>query len=155
MEGQYEATIPTMEDRAMQALYKLALDPIAETLADPNSYGFRTARSSADAASQCFIVLARSNCAQWILEGDIKGCFDNISHDWMLANVPMDKVILRKWLKAGFMEKGKLFPTYAGIPQGSLTSAVLANMVLDGLEATLRKHFKGQKVNYLRYADLC
>ena len=73
----------------------------------------------------------------------------------MLTNIPMDKVILKKWLKAGFIEKGKLFPTYAGTPQGSLTSAVLANMVLDGLEATLRKHFKGQKVNYLRYADLC
>jgi len=145
--------IPPMKDRAMQAIYKLALDPIAETLADPNSYGFRTARSSADAAEQCFNVLVRSNCAQWILEGDIKGCFDNISHDWMLANVPMDKVILQKWLKAGFIEKGKLFPTYAGIPQGSLTSAVLANMVLDGLEAMLKKHFKGQKVNYIRYAD--
>nr|WP_276944493.1 reverse transcriptase domain-containing protein [Ferrimicrobium acidiphilum] len=109
-----------MKDRAIQALYKLALDPIAETLADPNSYGFRTARSSADAASQCFIALAKSNSAQWILEGDIKGCFDNISHDWMLANVPMDKVILRKWLKAGLMEKGRLFPTYAGTPQGSV-----------------------------------
>ena len=153
MEGQYEATIPTMEDRAMQALYKLALDPIAETLADPNSYGFRTARSSADAASQCFTALARSNCAQWMLEGDIKGCFDNISHDWMLANIPMDKVILQKWLKAGLMENGKFFPTYAGTPQGSVTSAVLANLTLDGLEAMLKKHFKGQKVNYIRFAD--
>jgi len=147
--------IPAMGDRACQALYKLALDPIAETLADPNSYGFRTARSSADAAEQCFIALARSNCAQWILEGDIKGCFDNISHDWMLTNVPMDKVILQKWLEAGFMEKGKLFPTYAGTPQGSVTSAVLANLTLDGLEAMLKKHFKGQKVNGMRFADLC
>ncbi len=145
--------IPPMKDRAMQAIYKLALDPIAETLADPNSYGFRTARSSADAAGQCFIALAKSNSAQWILEGDIKGCFDNISHDWMLTNIPMDKVMLEKWLKAGFIEKGRLFPTYVGTPQGSVTSAVLANMVLDGLEAMLKKHFKGQKVNYIRYAD--
>ena len=146
-------SIPPMKDRAMQALYKLALDPIAETLADPNSYGFRTARSSADAAEQCFIALARSSCAQWILEGDIKGCFDNISHDWMLANVPMDKVMLQKWLKAGFIEKARLFPTYSGTPQGSVTSAVLANLALDGLEAMLKKHFRGQKVNYIRYAD--
>ena len=145
--------IPPMKDRAMQALYKLALDPIAETLADPNSYGFRTARSSADAAEQCFIALARSSCAQWILEGDIKGCFDNISHDWMLANVPMDKVMLQKWLKVGFIEKARLFPTYSGTPQGSVTSAVLANLALDGLEAMLKKHFRGQKVNYIRYAD--
>ena len=96
MEGQYEVTVPAMGDRARQALYKLALDPIAETLADPNSYGFRTARSSADAAGQCFNTLARRNNAQWILEGDIKGCFDNISHDWLIANVPMDKVMLKK-----------------------------------------------------------
>lgn len=145
--------IPPMKDRAMQALYKLALDPIAETLADPNSYGFRTARSSADAAEQCFIALSKSNSAQWILEGDIKGCFDNISHNWMLAKVPMDKVVLQKWLKAGFIEKARLFPTYFGTPQGSVTSAVLANLALDGLEAMLKKHFRGQKVNYIRYAD--
>lgn len=68
----------------MLAIYKLALDPIAETLADPNSYGFRTARSSADAAEQCFTALSKSNSAQWILESDIKSCFDNISHDWRL-----------------------------------------------------------------------
>ncbi len=145
--------IPAMGDRALQALYKLALDPIAETLADLNSYGFRTARSSADAATQCFIVLAKRSSAQWVLEGDIKGCFDNISHDWMIANIPMDKVMLKKWLKAGYMEKGRLFPTYSGTPQGSPASAVLANMVLDGLEAMLKKHFKGQKVNYIRFAD--
>ncbi len=68
--------IPTMKDRAMQALYKLALDPVAETTADPNSYGFRSERSTADAIEQCFIVLAHAQRAQWILEADIKGCFD-------------------------------------------------------------------------------
>ncbi len=145
--------IPAMKDRAFQALYKLALDPIAETLADPNSYGFRTARSSADAATQCFIVLASRDRAQWILEGDIKGCFDNISHDWLVANVPMDKAMLTKWLKAGYMEKGRLFPTYAGTPQGSPASAVLATMTLDGLEVLLKQHFRGHKVNFIRFAD--
>ncbi len=147
--------IPAMGDRACQALYKLALDPIAETLADPNSYGFRTARSSADAASQCFIVLASRDRAQWILEGDIKGCFDNISHDWLIANVPMDKAMLTKWLKAGYMEKGRLFPTYSGTPQGSPASAVLANLTLDGLEVLLKQYFRSQKVNLIRFADLC
>ena len=145
--------IPPMKDRAMQAIYKLALDPIAETLADPNSYGFRTARSSADAAEQCFNILARSNSAQWILEGDIKGCFDNISHDWLIANIPMDKVMLQKWLKAGYMEKGRLFPTYSGTPQGSVASAVLATMTLDGLETLLKQHFRGHKVNAVKFAD--
>ncbi|MGC9215505.1 group II intron reverse transcriptase/maturase [Acidithiobacillus sp.] len=142
--------IPTMKDRAMQALYKLALEPVAETTADPNSYGFRPERSTADAAGQCFSALARRDRAEWVLEGDIKGCFDNISHDWLIANVPMDKTILRKWLKAGFMDKRRLFPTEAGTPQGGIISPVLANMALDGMERILRP-FK--KVNMVRYAD--
>jgi len=68
--------IPAMRDRAMQALYLLALDPIAETTADPNSYGFRKARSTAEAMMQCYIILARKGSAQWVLEGDITSCFD-------------------------------------------------------------------------------
>src|SRR5258706_16410954 len=97
--------IPVMKCRAMQALYLLALDPVAETTADPNSYGFRPRRSTADAIEQCFNALSKGYSPQWILEGDIKGCFDAISHDWLLAHIPMEKVMLRKWLKAGYMEK--------------------------------------------------
>ena len=120
--------IPTMKDRAMQALYLLALEPIAECTADPNSYGFRPKRSAADAMVQCFIAFRGTARAQWILEGDIKGCFDNISHDWLIAHVPMDKAILRKWLKAGFMKSRTLWPTEAGTPQGGIISPVLANI---------------------------
>ncbi len=68
--------IPTMRDRAMQALYLLALDPISETTADGHSYGFRPQRATADAIEQCFIALGRRNCATWVLEGDIKGCLE-------------------------------------------------------------------------------
>ncbi len=93
--------IPTMKDRAMQALYLLALEPIAETKADKNSYGFKPERSTADAREQCFTALAKGKSPQWILEGDIKGCFDNISHSWMLENVPTDKIILQTWLQPG------------------------------------------------------
>ena len=100
--------IPTMTDRAAQALHLLALDPIAETTADRNSYGFRLGRSCADALRQCHHVLAQRRNARWVLEGDIKSCFDRISHRWLLANVPMDKAILRKWLQAGYLEKGRL-----------------------------------------------
>jgi RNA-directed DNA polymerase len=146
--------IPTMRDRAMQALYLLVLEPIAECNADQNSYGFRPKRSTADAIEQCFNALGNIGTAQWILEGDIKGCFDNISHDWLIANVPTDKVILRKWLKAGFIEKRHLRPTDAGTPQGGIISPVLANLTLDGLEAELRKRFRrGTMVNMVRYAD--
>ena len=150
--------IPTMRDRAMQALYLLALDPIAETTGDRNSYGFRPKRSTADAIEQCFIALSPRRSAKWVLEGDIKSCFDRISHDWLLAHVPMDKAILRKWLKAGFMEKHAFHPTDDGTPQGGIISPVLANLALDGLEGRLKEQYPrkvplGQKVNLVRYAD--
>ena len=115
--------IPTMTDRAMQALYLQALEPVAETLADPNSYGFRQKRSCADAIEQCFNALSTKASAPWVLEGDIRSCFDRISHDWLMANIPMDKRILQTWLKAGYMEKQSLFPTSAGTPQGGLCEA--------------------------------
>src|SRR5437660_1141925 len=91
--------IPAMKDRAMQALYLLALDPVAETTADPNSYGFRPGRSTADAIAQCFGLLARRDSQQWILEGDIKSCFDQISPAWVLTHIPMEKGMLKKWLE--------------------------------------------------------
>lgn len=153
--------IPTMLDRAMQALYLLALEPVSETTADRNSYGFRPMRSTADAIEQCFVNLSRKSSATWILEGDIKGCFDNISHEWLLAHVPMDRTILRKWLNAGFMESNRFHPTERGTPQGGIISPVLANLALDGLEKVLEASFGAKntkasyrtKVNYVRYAD--
>jgi len=151
--------IPCMKDRAMQALFLLALDPVAETLADPNSYGFRKERCPADAIEQCFIILGNQHSAEWILEGDIRACFDNISHEWLLENIPMERTILKKWLKAGYMEEHQLFPTEAGTPQGGIASPVLANMTLDGLEKFLQerlpKRWEGHrvKVNLVRFAD--
>jgi len=129
--------IPTMKDRAFQALHLLALEPVSETLADKSSYGFRRNRSCHDALERCFIHLSREDSATWIMEGDIKGCFDNISHQWLLQNIPMDKKVLQQWLKAGFMENLKLFPTVDGTPQGGIISPTLANMTLDGLENML------------------
>ncbi|WP_129972842.1 MULTISPECIES: group II intron reverse transcriptase/maturase [unclassified Pseudomonas] len=150
--------IPTMTDRAMQALYLLALAPIAETTGDPNSYGFRIERSTADAMGQLFICLSKKVSAEWVLEADIKGCFDHINHDWLIANVPTDKTILRKWLKAGVIHKDQLQATDAGTPQGGIISPTLANMVLDGLESQLKQHLgvtkaKKLKINVVRYAD--
>ncbi|WP_312626761.1 group II intron reverse transcriptase/maturase [Scandinavium sp.] len=153
--------IPTMQDRAMQALYLLALEPVSESVADHNSYGFRPMRSTADAIEALFNNLAKKHSAKWVLEGDIKGCFDNISHDWLLANIPLDKQVLRKWLNAGFMENNLFNSTNSGTPQGSPISPVLANMALDGLEGRLREAFGGYsnyyrnmyKINIVRYAD--
>lgn len=147
--------IPIMRDRAMQALYLLALDPLAEVTADPNSYGFRKARCCADALEQCFKVLSKRSSPRWVLEGDIRSCFDEISHAWLLTHIPMDSAVLRKWLAAGYIERHVFHHTTSGTPQGGVISPVLANMALDGLEPVLRAKFskRGLKVNLVRYAD--
>ena len=155
--------IPTMKDRAMQALYLMALDPVSEATADSCSYGFRPRRGCADAIARGFISLSRHNSATWILEGDIKGCFDHINHQWLLENIPVDKIMLKQWLKAGFIDNKRLFPTEEGTPQGGIISPVLANMTLDGLQNAINKALniktgKGNaqnkhKVHLVRYAD--
>ncbi len=150
-------SITTLKDRAMQALWHAALIPVAEERADPNAYGFRHKRSTHDAIEQCFTVLARKVSPHFVLEGDIRSCFDQICHHWLLKNIPMDKVILRKFLRAGFMERGKLYPTLLGTPQGGIISPTLAVMALSGLEHKLRSTNAEQrgreKINLIAYAD--
>jgi RNA-directed DNA polymerase len=159
-------SIPTMPNRAQQACHLLALDPIAETYADEHSYGFRLKRGAHDAIGYVFHILRRKGSPHWILEGDIKSCFDTINHEWLKENVHMDKSILQKWLKSGYMEKGQLFPTKEGTPQGGIASPTLANITLDGLENILLKKFgyepgnpesswknKKNMVHLCRYAD--
>ena len=152
--GKRPLGIPTMKDRAMQALYLLALKPIAEIRADKHSYGFRSERSAADAIGQCFLTLSREGSARWILEGDIKACFDGISHSWLMEYIPTDKTILQQWLAAGYIEKHTFYETEAGTPQGGIISPTLANMTLDGLEQVVKKTAtKTDKVHTVRYAD--
>lgn len=158
--------IPTMYDRTMQTLYALSLEPIAEVTGDNISFGFRKGRSAKDACEQIFCVLARKCSPQWILEGDIKGCFDNINHKWLIENIPMDKRVMKQFLKSGFIYKGTLFPTENGSPQGGAISSIYANMTLDGLEkliqnkyhrntkGNIENHYRAKtKVNLVRYAD--
>lgn len=150
-------SIPTIRDRAQQALHLLSIEPIVEERADPNAYGFRLKRSAHDAREQCFNALAKKTSATWILEGDIKSCFDRIDHEYLLKEIPMDKLILRKFLKSGFMEKNQLYPTTAGTPQGGVASAAIAVMALSGLEKLVRsikdKQQKPEKINMISYAD--
>ena len=153
--------IPTMRDRAMQALYAFTLSPIAETFGDPYSYGFRQGRSCADAISHCFHRFCFKSSPQWVLEADIASCFDEISHTWLLENIPVDKMVLKQWLSAGFLDKGELFPTLKGTPQGGIVSPILMNMTLDGLEKVAKTgvpfYCKGTTlkngVMVIRYAD--
>lgn len=146
-------SIPTMYDRAMQALYALALQPVAETCADKRSFGFRLFRCGQDAAQYAFYCLHFPKSSQWILEGDIRGCFDNISHEWLKTHIPMESSVLDQFLKAGFVFEQKLYPTDKGTPQGGLISPILANMALDGIEKLLDDKFPKMKVHFIRYAD--
>ena len=147
-------SIPTMHDRAVQALYNMALDPVQEASADPNSYGFRKGRGAKDACFQLRCDLNQKTSSQWVLEGDIKGCFDNISHEWLLDNVCMDKNVLRQFLKAGYYYEKKLFDTERGTPQGGVISPTLANITLNGMERLIKEHYPRTKgINFVRYAD--
>jgi RNA-directed DNA polymerase len=152
--------IPTMIIRAQQALHLQGLEPVAETRADPHSYGFRRSRGTQDAIGQVFHLLAQKGAASWILEGDILGCFDHFGHGWLEGHIPMDKKVLRDWLKAGYVESGKLFATEAGTPQGGIASPTIANIALDGLEVALAARFgptrtaiEKSRVRMVRYCD--
>ena len=159
-------SIPTMYDRGMQALYAMALSPVAETLADTTSFGFRKYRSAHDACEYAYTTLHDKNSAEWILESDIKGCFDNLSHEWLIEHIPMDKSVLKQFLKAGFVFNKHLFAIDKGAAQGGVISPILANMALDGIEGMLAEAFwkcprgrinkptcNTRKVNLTRYAD--
>ena len=146
--------IPVMHDRAEQCLELLGLDPVSECTSDNHSYGFRKKRSVQDAISACFNALRGKGSAQWILEGDIKGCFDHISHEWMVEHIPMNKRKLKLWLKSGYLEKKMYYPSEEGTPQGGIISPTLANMALNGLQDLLSREFKKpDKVHLVRYAD--
>ncbi|HEV8712872.1 MAG TPA: reverse transcriptase domain-containing protein [Candidatus Binatia bacterium] len=149
-------SIPVMEDRARHAVYLQTLEPLAETLADRNSYGFRPQRRCAAAIDQCFKVLSQKDSATWIVEGDIQGFFDHIAFPWIEEHIPMNKRLLAQWLRCGFSDRGTLYPTTAGVPQGSLISPVLSNRVLDGLEQVVCGSLRFRRrhnLHYVRGAD--
>jgi RNA-directed DNA polymerase len=148
--------IPTLTDRARQAVSLQALQPMAEATADQNSYGFRPKRRCADAIDQCFKVLRQKTAATGILEGDIEGFFDHIRFSWIEAHIPMHTRVLSKWLRSGVLDRGTLYPTTEGVPQGGMISPVISHMVLDGLEAVVHGgswHRRVHHINYVRWAD--
>ncbi|MGH2412570.1 MAG: reverse transcriptase domain-containing protein, partial [Microcystaceae cyanobacterium] len=153
--------IPTMYDRALQALVKLALEPDWEARFEPNSYGFRPGRSCHDAIGAIFTAIAQK--PKYVLDADIAKCFDRINHQALLEKLntfPTIRRQIRAWLKAGVMDGGKLFPTSEGTPQGGVISPLLANIALHGMENRIKQAFpkKGGKnhfnpPNMIRYAD--
>jgi RNA-directed DNA polymerase len=130
--------IPTLSDRAAQALLKLALEPEWEAKFEPNSYGFRPGRSGHDAIEAILIGVCHK--AKFVLDADIAKCFDRINHDALLrklATTPTFRRVVRAWLKAGVMDGRELFPTEEGTPQGGVLSPLLANVALHGLETAI------------------
>jgi RNA-directed DNA polymerase len=151
--------IPTMRDRAMQAMVKNALEPAWEAQFEAISYGFRPGRSAQDAISQIWMI-AKEKAKPWILDADIRGCFDNINHEHLLETIGAfpARELIRQWLKAGYVEYGHLHETLTGTPQGGVISPLLANISLHGMESALGIHYrKGHerigKCVVVRYAD--
>jgi len=141
--------IPTMLDRGMQKLYSLALQPIAEINADPNSFAYQEGIGVRQAMAKIYEILSPMYGPKFILDADIKGFFDNISHDWIMEHVMIDKKILKLWLKAEHIEMGKTYESLHGIPQGGIISPMIANIVLDGLSKAI-----GISVDKLKYPSI-
>ncbi|NEO74461.1 group II intron reverse transcriptase/maturase [Moorena sp. SIO3H5] len=152
--------IPTLIDRCLQAIVKNALEPCWEAQFEGISYGFRPGRSAHDALEKIFRGIRPNGRKKWVVDADIKGCFDNISHEFLInkiGNFPARKLI-QKWLKAGYVEKGAFYTTEAGTPQGGIVSPLLANIALHGMEDALgikydkRGQIIGKRI-VVRYAD--
>jgi len=142
--------IPTCFDRAVQALWLFALDPILEVKSDPRSFGFRKSRSVHDAATYIHLVMGSTHGKRLVWEADIEKFFDRVNHDWLIANVPMDKRILKEFLKAGIIERNLFKSSIEGFPQGGIISPLLANWALNGLEDSIKEY---KDCFLCRYAD--
>lgn len=151
--------IPTLIDRAVQAVYLFAVDPVVEAKSDKNSYGFRKHRSTHDAVAAVRHDLDKKTAPNWVLEADISKCFDRISHDFLMEHTPIcDKSVLHQWLKSGVMKGKILEKTEDGTPQGGIISPTLCNITLNGLEKEVALHFPNFRgisagVHLVRYAD--
>jgi len=161
--------IPTILDRVVQTMVKMALEPAWEARFEPNSYGFRPGRRCQDAIQQIRVSAGRRKGSiefPWILDADITGCFDNINHEELLNKLSVFKPIVLKWLKAGLVENGQFYKIKTGVPQGSIIGPLLANIALDGLERLLgiedsrgryiqpsKRKGLDKGVSIIRYAD--
>lgn len=152
--------IPTIKDRCLQAIVKNALEPCWESQFEGISYGFRPGRCTHDAIEKIFLSIRPNGRKKWILDADIKGCFDNINHKVLIniiGNFPARRLIT-KWLKAGYVDKNVFYDQKSGTPQGGIISPLLANIALHGMENHLgiKYNAKGESIGkriLVRYAD--
>lgn len=152
-------SVPTMYDRAMQVLYAYSLDPVAEATAERKSFAFRKGRSMQDVHAYLMDCLSGTKAPRYVLIADVKSCYNMISHHWLLEHIPMDKLVLKEFLKAGFVFAGSIFPIDQGISLGSNISPILGNMTLDGMQKYIYDTFYGRNPpdyangNLIRFAD--
>ena len=152
--------IPSIIDRCLQAIVKNALEPYWESKFEGSSYGFRPGRSAHDAIGKIYLIARPNKTKKWVVDADIKGCFDNIAHEPLMkaiGNFPARKLI-HLWLKAGYVDKGAFYETSMGTPQGGIISPLLANIALHGLEKALgiKHNLSGAIISkraVVRYAD--
>jgi RNA-directed DNA polymerase len=152
--------MPVMIDRCLQAIVKNALEPAWEARFEGSSYGFRPGRSCHDAIEKIYGLARPNKTKKWILDADIRGAFDNISHDYLLKTIgPVPgKELIKQWLKAGYVEHGTFYATEHGTPQGGVVSPLLANIALHGMEEAIgvKYDYRGQLIGkraVVRYAD--
>jgi RNA-directed DNA polymerase len=151
--------IPTLIDRAVQAVYHLAVDPVVEVTSDGNSFGFRKHRSTHDAITAIRSLMDKQHHPHWILDADIARCFDKINHEFLMKHTPIcDKNVLEQWLKSGVVDKGILLMTEEGTPQGGIISPTLCNIALNGIESFIKRLYPLKKgispgIHVIRYAD--
>lgn len=151
--------IPTILDRVIQDMVRMTIEPITEYHASGNSYGFRPKRNCHDAITHLFSKLARRRDPQWIVEGDIEGCFDNIAHDHILENLEKwntpeyIRTTIGRMLKARILEQGTYIGPEVGTPQGGILSPMLANVALTTLDRHCKRYNKTNPI--VRYADDC
>lgn len=153
--------IPTMHDRANQALVKLALEPEWEARFEPNSYGFRPGRNAHDAIEAIFNSIVKSE--KWVLDADIAKCFDKINHSKLLEKIntfPSLRKVIKAWLKAGIIDNNQFEDTSEGTPQGGVISPLLANIALHGMEGIVKEYAHKtlgtsgiSAISLIRYAD--
>ncbi|MEW5856141.1 MAG: group II intron reverse transcriptase/maturase [Cyanobacteriota bacterium] len=152
--------IPSIIDRCIQAIVKNALEPSWEARFEGTSYGFRPGRSAHDAIARVYSYARPNKNKKWVVDADIKGCFDNISHEYLMkaiGNFPARKLI-HLWLKAGYVDKGVFHDTPSGTPQGGIISPLVANIALHGMERSLgvKYNCRGENIGkraVVRYAD--
>jgi RNA-directed DNA polymerase len=151
--------IPTIVDRCLQAKVKNALEPSWEARFEGSSYGFRPGRGCHDAIGKIYNIARPNKRKKWVVDADIKGCFDNIDHQFLLDTIgPIPgRELVKQWLKAGYVDNGVFYDTEAGTPQGGVISPLLANIALHGMEEALGVKYKRGTLRgpraVVRYAD--